>query len=125
MVQKKDTGEKPKIEYFFHGQSTRSKYWFDLGIQWVEEKFSKREPQFYKSLFQINIEVQAEIIYHIFSVTIGNAKETGELEYNIQAPLVAYHHNASNSCCFSSLASEFTASGENNSARAIGIRIEE
>ena len=44
---------------------------------------------------------------------------------NFQAPPVVYHNNASNSCCFSSLASEFTASGENNSARDITILIEE
>ena len=36
-----------------------------------------------------------------------------------------HHHNALHSCCFSSLAYAFTVSRENNSARAIKMRIEE
>ena len=48
----------------------------------------------------------------IIPVPIGNSKEKGEIEYDLQAPLVAYHQNASNSCCFISLAYVFTASRE-------------
>ena len=47
----------------------------------------------------------------MFPVTIGNAKETSEIEYDLQAPLVAYYQNASNNCGFSSLAYAFTATG--------------
>ena len=61
----------------------------------------------------------------IFPVTNGNEKETGEIEYNIQDTLVAYHHNASCNCFFSSLTSEFIASGERYAARYIEMRIEE
>ena len=63
-------------------------------------------------MFQTNIECQYGITYAIFPVPIGNAKETGEIKYDLQAPIVEYHQNASNNCCFSSLASAFTASGE-------------
>ena len=54
--QKKNTGEKPKIIYLFQGRSSRSKHWFDLDIKWIVDNFSTREPQFYKRLFQTNIE---------------------------------------------------------------------
>ena len=109
MVQKKDTGEKPKMKYLFQLQSVILKHWFDLDIELVEENFSTREPQFYKSLFQTNVEVQDGIKYPIFPVPIGNSRETGEIEYDIQAPLVKYHHNASNIYVFSSVLSSFTA----------------
>ena len=64
----------------FQGQSEILKYWFDLDIDWVEENFSTREPQFYKRLLQTNIEGQSVITYHIFTVPIENAKETSEIE---------------------------------------------
>ena len=38
---------------------------------------------------------------------------------------MAYHHNVSNSCFLNSLVFAFTFSGEEKSARAIEIRIEE
>ena len=95
----------------FQGQSTISKHWFDPDIEWFEENFIKREPQFYKKLFQTNIEGQSVITYPIFPIPLGNAKETGESEYYLQAPLVTYHQTASDSYRFSSLAYEFTASG--------------
>ena len=51
-------------------------------------------------------------------------KNTGEIEYNLKALLLEYHWNSSNMFCFTSLASEFTASGENISARDIEMRVE-
>ena len=94
LVQKKYTREKPKRRYLFQGQSAISKHWFDLDIELVEEKFSTREPQFYNRLFQTNIEVKSGITYPVFTVPIGNSKEKGEIEYNLQDPLVLYHQNA-------------------------------
>ena len=88
MVQKKDTVREPKIKYLFQGQSARSKNWFNLHIEWIKENISTREHQFYKRLFQTNIEVQSGIKYPIFPVPIENEKETGEIEYDIKAPLV-------------------------------------
>ena len=55
--------------------------------------------------------------------TNGNGKGKGEIEYYLQASMVAYHQNASDIYWFSSLAYEFTASGEEKSARDIEIRI--
>ena len=54
-----------------------------------------------------------------------NSKETGKIEYYLQALLMSYHQNASNNCCLSSLASAFTVSAERNSEGAIEIQIEE
>ena len=76
-------------------------------------------------MFQTNIEVQYGIIYPIYTVRIGDEKETGEIEYDLQAPLVAYHQNASSTCCFISLESAVTVSGERNAARMIAMIIEE
>ena len=78
----------------FQEQSARSKHWFDLDIEWFEEKFSTREPQFYKRLFQTNIGGQYGITHPIFPVPIRNAKETGEIEYCLQAQLVEYYQKA-------------------------------
>ena len=43
----------------FQGQSKRLKYWFDIDIYWVAVNYSTRELQFYKTLFQSNIQSQA------------------------------------------------------------------
>ena len=97
MVQKEKPTKTLK-KYLFQGQSARSKHWFDLDMECFEENFSTTEPQFYKSLFQTNIEGKYVITYPIFTVPIGNGKETGEIEYDLQAPLVEYHQNTSNTC---------------------------
>ena len=60
--------------YLFQVQSTGLNHWFDLDIKWVEENFITREPQYYKRLFQTNIEGQSGLTYPIFPVTIGNSK---------------------------------------------------
>ena len=96
----------------FQEKYSRSKHWFDLDIEWTQENFSTGEPQFFKRPFQSNIGGQDGIKYPTFSVSIGIAKEVGEVEYNPKPPLMEYHQNDSNSCCFISLESWFTAAGE-------------
>ena len=61
-------------------------------------------------MFQSNIEGQYGSKYTTFPVPIGNAKETGEIEYDPKAPLVEYHQNYSTSCYFSSVVYEFNMS---------------
>ena len=34
--------------YDFQGQSARSRRWFDLDHEWLEENFMTREPGFYR-----------------------------------------------------------------------------
>ena len=65
---------KPMKKYLFQGQSTRFKNWFDLDTEWVEQNFSKREPQFKKRRFQRSIKGQAGLKYPTFPVTIVNTK---------------------------------------------------
>ena len=64
----------------FQGQSTILKHCFGIDIEWTKENFSTRGHQFYKGLFQTNTEGQTGIKYPIFIVTIGNTKETDEME---------------------------------------------
>ena len=74
MIENKYTGKKTKRKYLFQGQSAKSKYCFDIDIEWVEGNFSTREPQFYKRLFQTKIKDQSGIPYTIFPVPIENVK---------------------------------------------------
>ena len=50
---------------------------FNLDIECVEEKFSIREPQFYKRLFQSNVVGQYGSKYPTFYFHIENANKTG------------------------------------------------
>ena len=74
IVLKKDTGNEPKRNYLFQVYSAIPEHWFDIDIEWVGKNISKREPQFYKRLFQTNIEGQSGITYPIFCAPIGIAK---------------------------------------------------
>ena len=56
------------------GQSARSRYWFDLDLDWIDINFSPREPDFYKKIFQNNDNEQEADSFRIFEVPIGNAK---------------------------------------------------
>ena len=62
VVQKKNGGVK---NIFFKRWSSRSKHLFYIDIEGVEGIFITRDPQFYKGIFQSNIQVQYEkIILH-------------------------------------------------------------
>ena len=82
-----------------------------------------RGPEFYKRFFQRNIEGRSVKVFPTFTVTILNTKITSAIAFHPLAPTFEYHQNASNSCCFNSLASSFTASGEHSGARAIVLQI--
>ena len=43
---------KNEDKFKFQGHSARSNSWFDLYFDWVEENFSTREPDFYKTIYQ-------------------------------------------------------------------------
>ena len=51
MIHRRESGDKKEKEktkkYNFHGQSARSRCWFDIDHEWLEENFRKREPYFY------------------------------------------------------------------------------
>ena len=56
MIRRRESGDKKENEktkkYNFQGQPARSRRWFDLDHDWLEENFRTREPDFYKKLFQ-------------------------------------------------------------------------
>ena len=50
-VREKKENKKTK-KYNFHGQSVRSRRWFNIDDKWLEENFRTREPDFYKKSCQ-------------------------------------------------------------------------
>ena len=71
-----DASDKNKNEskFKFQGQSGRSRLWFDLDLDWINIKFSTREPDLYKKLFQSHDNEQDTDTFRTFQVPIGNAK---------------------------------------------------
>ena len=63
--------------------------------------------------------------YQKFGVPIGNTKMTKQLQLRTEVPLIKYHQNSSNICCFSSLASAFNGIGDNRAVTSLVTRIEE
>ena len=45
---------KNESKFKFQGQTGRSRLWFELDLDWIDIKFSTREPDLYKKLFQIH-----------------------------------------------------------------------
>ena len=61
----------------------------------------------------------------MFLVTIGNAKNVEEISFNIDAPILKYRQNTSNSCCFVILASAFGSINQIKAETSISKGIEE
>ena len=104
----KTTGEnknKNEDKFKFQGQSTRSQRWFDIDFDYIEEKFSTCETDFYKKIFQRRDETQDRNKFKMFVVPISNAKNMEEIKFHIDALWLKYRQITSNSSCFSSLAS--------------------
>ena len=114
-----------EAKFNFQGQSTRSQIWFDLDLDWIEIKFSSREPGFYKKLFQSHDDTQDNNTFKSFQIPIGNAKCVESFKFQIDALILKYCQKILNSCCFSSLASAFAIINHNNAANAISLRIKE
>ena len=70
---KKEKGKTKKYE--LQGKSARSRRWFDLDHEWLEENFMTREPYFYLKKSKKNWGDDTKT-YQIFGVPIGNAKIT-------------------------------------------------
>ena len=54
---------------------------------------------------------------------IGNAKITEKILFYSEASVLKYHQNVSNSCCLSSLASDFHSIGYNRDFTALVNRV--
>ena len=106
-----DAADKNKTEskFKFQGQSARSQLWFDLSLDWIEMNFSTREPDFYKKLFQSHYNKQDKDTFKTFQVPIRNAKVVKSFMFQKDAPILSYFQKTLNSCCCSSLASDFAS----------------
>ena len=62
MIRRKDLDNEKEKEntkkYKFQGQSTTSIRWFDIHREWLEEKSSTREPDFYKNFIKQILKVK-------------------------------------------------------------------
>ena len=114
-----------KIEdkFKFQGQSARSQRWFDIDFDWIEVNFSNCEPDFYKKLFQSHYDTQDINTFKRFQVPIGNSKCVESFKFRNDAPILKYCQKSLNSCCFSSLESDFSGINHNNASNDISLRI--
>ena len=93
---------KSRLTYLFLRQLSRSKHWFDLDIDCIEDNFMTREP---------DIILKSELVkIPTFMVPIGIDKEKGDLEFHTFAPTLEYQQNDLIIYCFISLSSALTAS---------------
>ena len=104
-------------------QSGRSQRWFDLDFGWIEENFSTREPDLYKKIYQRHHETQDTSTFKMFVDQISNAKNVEEIKFHINAPMLKYRQNSSNSCCFSNSESSFEIINQTKDSNAISKHI--
>ena len=69
--------------------------------------------------------MQKKDSYRIFEVPIGNAKVVKAFVFHKDAPTLIFRQKDLNSCCFSSLASDFASIKQIKAANAISLRIKE
>ena len=58
-----------------------------------------RETDCFKRLYLKIIPVETNEYWFIFSVPIGAAKQTSQVQFDSDAPIVAYQQHDQNSCC--------------------------
>ena len=61
----------------------------------------------------------------MFEVTIGNTKCEEEMKFHSKTPMLKYCQSVLNSCCFSSLESDFDSINQTKAINAITMHIEE
>ena len=115
---------KNEAKFKFQCQYAKSQFWFDLDFDCIEVNFSTSEPDLYKT-FQSHDDTQEINTFKSFQVPIGNAKCVESIKFFSDAPILKYCHKSLNSCCFSSLASDFASIKQNKAANAISLRIDQ
>ena len=75
---------KNKDKLKFQGQSARSKRWFDLDFDWIEENHSTCETGFYLKIYQMHEETQDTNIFNMFEVLIRNTKCAEEISFTVR-----------------------------------------
>ena len=71
-----DAADKKKnpSKIIFQGQSARSRYWFDLDLDWIDINFSTGEPGFYRKLYQNHEKEQEKIHSEYFKFQLEMQK---------------------------------------------------
>ena len=64
-------------------------------------------------------------IFQNFEVPICHVKITRKVQFHLAAPVMKYHQKTSNSCCLSSLASDFHCMNDNRAVLYLVNIIEE
>ena len=75
--------------------------------------------------YQTNTRGDNTKTYQLFIVPIGNAKTTEEIQFHPAAQVLKYHQQSYNSCCLSSLASDFHSMVDSRALTALLNFIEE
>ena len=70
----------------FQGQSTVSTGWFNLDNEWLKRNFSTLETDYYKKLFENNIEGQDIETYKTFVVLLGYTKLNLSMRIDLVTP---------------------------------------
>ena len=107
---------KNEVTFKFKGGSAKSQRWFDPDFDYIEETFSTREPDLYRKIFQRHDETQDKNIFKMFEVLIGDTTVFEKMKFHSKAPMLKYSQKSLNSCCFSSLASEFHSTNQTMAA---------
>ena len=90
--------DKNSSKFKFLCQSARSRYWFDIDLDWIDINFSTREPDFYRILFHNHDNEQETDSFRIFEVPIGNAKVVKAFVSHKDAPTLKFRQKSLNSC---------------------------
>ena len=96
---------------------------FCLDNNWVEDSSITREPDFFKSIYLKRIPGQTNKDWFNFYVSIWSARQSSQVQFKSDTPIVAYHQHDQNSCFFSSLASALKAPNWFFAANEITTRI--
>ena len=91
--------KKNSSKFKFQGHSAKSRYWFDLDLDWIDINFSTHEPDFSKKFFQNHDNEKEADSFRIFEVPIGNAKFVKSFVFHKDAPTLIFHQIYLNSCC--------------------------
>ena len=113
---------KNESKFEFQGLSARSQRWFDLEFDWIEVKFSTREPDLYEKKFHIHDNTQDTNTFKIFQVPIRNSYCVEIFKFQNDAPILKYWRKSLNSSCFSSLVSVFVRIKQIKADNSISLR---
>ena len=122
--QLKGENHKSKETKFLQYKSAISKHWCNFDIDWIEDNFMTREPDFSRGFFNSILQVKQE--KHFLRLLLLLEMQKTQVKYNSILQLQYWKiKKNSNISCFSSLASTVTAPGEVVATNAIVFQTKE